>query len=99
MFKSLFFFSFFVYSFTIVAQKNYQQNYHPPLDIPLVLAANFGELRPNHFHMGVDFKTNGAEGLKLYAIEQGFVSRIIDSGAAVPGGYTNQRFIPCTRPK
>jgi murein DD-endopeptidase MepM/ murein hydrolase activator NlpD len=89
MFKSLFFLSFFVYSFTIVGQKNDQQNYHPPLDIPLVLAANFGELRPNHFHMGVDFKTNGAEGLKLYAIEEGFVSRIKIS----PYGYGKAVYI------
>jgi hypothetical protein len=51
-------------------------NYHPPLDIPLILSANFGELRPNHFHMGIDFKTNGVEGLKLYSIEDGYVSRI-----------------------
>ena len=47
-------------------------NYHSPLEIPLILSANFGELRPNHFHMGIDFKTNGVEGQKLLAIENGF---------------------------
>lgn len=51
-------------------------DYHPPLDIPLILASNFGELRPNHFHMGTDFKTNGVTGLKLYSIDEGYVSRI-----------------------
>lgn len=60
-----------------------QTKYHPPLDIPLVLASNFGELRPNHFHMGLDFKTNGVTGLKLYAIEKGFVKRVVVS----PYGY------------
>ncbi len=67
----------------VFAQKNSTTNYHPPLDIPLILSANFGELRPNHFHMGVDFKTNGTTGLKLYAIEKGYVSRIKVS----PYGY------------
>lgn len=65
------------------AQQNSYPDYHPPLGIPLVLSANFGELRPNHFHMGVDFKTNGAIGYKLYAIADGYVSRIKVS----PYGY------------
>ncbi len=60
-----------------------QTNFHPPLLIPLNLAANFGELRPNHFHMGVDFKTNGKEGLPLYTIEDGYVARVKIS----PNGY------------
>lgn len=60
-----------------------QTSYHPPLLIPLSLAANFGELRPNHFHMGVDFKTNGKEGLPLYSIDDGYVARVKIS----PNGY------------
>ncbi len=60
----------------IICQVDSLYNYYPPLDIPLVLSANFGELRPNHFHMGLDFKTNGKEGLKIFAIEDGYVSRI-----------------------
>jgi len=70
-------------SFEFSALSQTKINYRAPLDIPLVLAANFGELRPNHFHMGVDFKTNGVEGLKLYAIEDGYVSRVKVS----PFGY------------
>lgn len=58
-------------------------SYHPPLKIPLVLASNFGELRPNHFHMGLDFKTNGKTGYRLYSIMDGYVSRIKVS----PYGY------------
>ncbi|MDG1776488.1 MAG: M23 family metallopeptidase [Crocinitomicaceae bacterium] len=60
-----------------------RQNYHSPLGIPHVLASNFGELRPNHFHMGVDFKTNGRIGYNLYAVEDGYVSKIHVS----PYGY------------
>ena len=50
--------------------------YHSPLSIPLKLSASFGDLRPNHFHMGVDFRTDGKVGLSLFSIEQGYVSRI-----------------------
>jgi len=47
-----------------------------PIDSPRVLTGNFGELRPNHFHTGIDFSTNGKENLHVYAIEDGYVSRI-----------------------
>ena len=57
--------------------------YHAPIAIPLILSSNFGELRPNHFHMGVDFKTNNRIGYNLYSIDEGFVSRIKVS----PYGY------------
>ena len=41
------------------AQTQFPQNYfRNPLDIPMQLSGNFGELRPNHFHAGFDFKTN-----------------------------------------
>lgn len=68
----------FIFSLKLLvcAQTSEKYNYHPPLKIPLILASNFGELRPNHFHMGLDFKTNGKEGYNLYSIEEGFVSRI-----------------------
>lgn len=65
----------------------------PPLDIPLYLAGNFGELRSNHFHSGLDFKTEGREGLNVYASDTGYVSRIKIS----PYGYGNALYIthPC----
>lgn len=69
--------------FSSFLQDKVGTKYHSPLGIPLVLAANFGELRPNHFHMGVDFKTNGIEGLPLYSIDEGYVSRVKVS----PYGY------------
>lgn len=57
--------------------------FRSPLDIPLNLSGNFGELRTNHFHAGIDIKTQQQEGLKVYAAAGGFVSRIKVS----PVGY------------
>ena len=57
--------------------KTYPQDYfRAPVDIPMFLAGNFGELRPNHFHAGIDIKTEGREGLPVYASAEGYVSRI-----------------------
>ena len=64
-------------------------NFRSPLDIPSVLAANFGELRSNHFHTGLDFKTNRREGYKIYSVEDGYVSRIKVS----PWGYGHVVYI------
>lgn len=50
-----------------------------PMDIPLVLSANFGELRSNHFHSGLDFKTQGRTGIAVYAAADGYVSRVLVS--------------------
>ncbi len=48
----------------------------PPVDTPILLAGNFAELRPNHFHGGIDIKTGGVEGKNVYSIYDGYVSRI-----------------------
>lgn len=67
----------FFYTFGIIAQTNYPKDYfRSPLDIPMKLAGNFGELRPNHFHAGFDFRTMQIEGFKVYAVADGYVSRI-----------------------
>lgn len=58
-------------------------DFHPPMKIDLILAGNFGEMRDNHFHTGLDIKTGGVEGQRLYAIEDGYISRIRIS----PWGY------------
>ena len=52
------------------------QEYQSPLNFKLLLSGTFGELRGNHFHAGIDIKTEGVEGQKVYAIEDGYVSRI-----------------------
>lgn len=61
-----------------VAQYNLSITYdfYHPLKIPLVLAVNFGELRSNHFHTGLDFKINQKIGYIIYSIEVGYVSRV-----------------------
>lgn len=47
-----------------------------PLQVPIALSASFGELRPNHFHAGIDIKTEQRCGLPVYAVEDGYVSRV-----------------------
>ena len=51
-------------------------NFRSPIGIPIILSGNFGELRTNHFHTGLDIKTNGTINYRVYAVEDGFVSRI-----------------------
>jgi hypothetical protein len=51
-------------------------NYEWPLDGPHTITGNYGELRPNHFHVGLDFSTNNKINVPVYAIENGYVSRI-----------------------
>lgn len=48
----------------------------PSLPTPLLLSGNFGELRNNHFHSGLDFKTGGHTGVKVVSADSGYVSRI-----------------------
>jgi hypothetical protein len=82
----------------VMAQKaDYPKNYfQSPIDAPLLLAGNFGELRPNHFHAGLDITTSGKEGVAIFAAAEGYVSRIRVSpfgyGKALyvthPNGYT-----------
>jgi hypothetical protein len=68
---------------------NAQHNYRFPLDRTLSMSANFGELRANHFHSGIDLRVGGAPGAKVYAIESGYVSRIYVSGT----GYGKALYI------
>ena len=46
------------------------------MDLPINLSGTFGELRTNHFHSGIDIKTNRIEGLNIYSYEKGYISRI-----------------------
>lgn len=74
-----------------------QSDFISPLDIPLQLSGTFGELRTNHFHAGVDFRTQQVVGKNLLAIADGYVSRIKISyygyGKVIyidhPNGYTS----------
>ncbi|GAB2592657.1 hypothetical protein GCM10027190_46320 [Spirosoma areae] len=53
------------------------------------LSGGMGDLRPNHFHAGLDIRTGGREGLAVHAAADGYVSRI----AVFTGGYGNVIFI------
>lgn len=65
------------------------QQLRKPMDHPILLSGNFGELRSNHFHSGIDFKTQGVEGKPIHAVQDGYVSRISVS----PWGYGNGLYI------
>ena len=60
-----------------------------PLTVPLVLSGNFGELRGNHFHTGLDMKTQGREGLPVLASTDGVLARVKMS----PWGYGNALYL------
>lgn len=67
-----------------------------PMEIDLILSGNFGELRSNHFHSGLDIKTQQRTGIPIYASADGFISRMnikhYGYGKALyiqhPNGYT-----------
>ena len=89
---------FLLLSMSAISQAEYPKDYfRSPLDIPMQLSGNFGELRPNHFHAGFDFKTQQKEGLSVYAVADGYISRIkistFGNGKAIyinhPNGYTS----------
>lgn len=48
----------------------------PPFDFPITFSGNFGEIRANHFHGGLDFKTGGTIGKPVHALAEGYISRI-----------------------
>ena len=70
--------------------------FRSPIGIPIILSGTFAELRSNHFHSGLDIKTNAKQGYRVYAAAGGYVSRILVSptgnGNALyirhPNGYT-----------
>nr|WP_315256592.1 M23 family metallopeptidase [uncultured Flavobacterium sp.] len=87
-----------LFSTSLFAQTDYPKDYfRSPLEIPLKLSGNFGELRPNHFHAGFDMKTLQREGLNVYAVADGYVSRIkistFGNGKTIyidhPNGFTS----------
>lgn len=80
------------------AQVEYPKDYfRSPLDIPIIPSGTFGELRTNHFHAGLDIKTQQREGHNVYTVAEGYVSRIKVShygyGKVIyithPNGYTS----------
>lgn len=87
---------FFSFNENITAQSHFKNkdtlskvSFAPPLTIPLILAGNFGELRSNHFHTGLDFKTLGGIGYDVLSAEDGYLSEIKISNT----GYGNALII------
>ncbi len=78
-------------NFNLYCQTSYPTDYfRSPVDSSsLSLAGNFGEIRPNHFHAGFDIRTNNREGKPVYAVADGYVSRIKIS----PLGYGKSLYI------
>lgn len=73
-----------------IEKKDYPKgDFRNPLGITNYLAGNFAELRNNHFHSGIDIKTNQKEGYNVYAVADGYISRINVS----PRGYGNAIYI------
>ncbi|MFC5283855.1 M23 family metallopeptidase [Pedobacter alpinus] len=66
-----------------------QDYFRSPLNIPLLLAGNFGEIRSNHFHSGIDIKTNQREGYPVFAVADGYISRL----RVQIGGFGNALYI------
>ncbi|MBC7829834.1 MAG: M23 family metallopeptidase [Chitinophagaceae bacterium] len=83
-----------VFHFTLRAQvpeipaypKGYFRN---PLAVAMDLSGNFGELRPNHYHMGLDLKTLKKENLPVHAAAEGYVAKV----KIEPGGFGRAIYI------
>lgn len=76
-------------SVALPAQEKPENPFISPFDFPLLLSGNFGELRANHFHGGVDFKTQGVVGKPIRCIADGYISRV----TVTPGGYGQAVYI------
>ena len=79
-------------SVALPAQEKTENPFISPFDFPLLLSGNFGELRANHFHGGVDFKTQGVVGKPIRCIADGYISRV----TVTPGGYGQAVYITHT---
>jgi hypothetical protein len=104
----LFYILFILFSFGLQAQGDLTNNryefpekipadyFSSPLKIPIELSGTFGELRNNHFHAGLDIRTQQREGIPIYAAADGYVNRLrvahFSYGKAVyiqhPNGYS-----------
>lgn len=88
IFISLFFYGFANAQF--FPKKNYPKNYFIyPVDARISLAANFGELRPNHYHMGLDCRTDQVVNKTVKAAADGYIARV----SVEPFGYGQAIYI------
>ncbi|HEY9342658.1 MAG TPA: M23 family metallopeptidase [Hanamia sp.] len=92
--KPFLFFIFLFFSLSMCAQvlpaKNYPKGYFIyPVDARIGLAANFGELRSNHYHMGLDCRTNQVENRPVKAAADGYIARV----SVAPFGFGQAIYI------
>lgn len=80
---------FSVYAYTFGQDSVRALCFRYPLNVNYNLSGNYGELRSNHFHSGIDCRIGGVEGVPVYAAEDGYISKISIS----PFGYGNCLFI------
>jgi len=78
-----------------LSPKSYSTNvgeddkYRLPLNLPISLSGNYGELRSTHFHSGIDLRVGGVSGAPVYSAMDGYISRISVS----PVGYGHALYI------
>ena len=79
LFSILFLFNIlFLQAQELIKELNYPKGMMTnPLKIPISLAGNYGECRPNHFHSGIDVRTNKEENQPVLAIADGYISKPI----------------------
>lgn len=92
--KPFLFFIFLFFSLSVCSQvlptKNYPEGYFIyPVDARIGLAANFGELRSNHYHMGLDCRTNQVENRPVKAAADGYIARV----SVAPFGFGQAIYI------
>ena len=92
--KPFLFFIFLFFSLSMCGQvlpvKNYPKGYFIyPVDARIGLAANFGELRSNHYHMGLDCRTNQVENRPVKAAADGYIARV----SVAPFGFGQAIYI------
>ncbi|MGN6401005.1 MAG: M23 family metallopeptidase, partial [Flavisolibacter sp.] len=90
MVRRFFCFLFLFIAFYSAQSQTYPQNYfRHPLDIPMQLVANFGEIRANHWHMGLDIRTQQRVNLPVHAAADGYIARV----SVEPGGFGQAIYI------
>ena len=66
----------FTILFFLIVDSAFPQDVLWPTTLGKYFSSNFGENRDDHFHMGVDIKTNGKIGMEVLAVEDGYISRL-----------------------
>ncbi len=91
------FLCFIVFAALTITDEYPKDYFRSPVQHDIKLSGTFGELRPNHFHSGIDIKSaKGGEGDAIVAVADGYITRISESGSgygkalyiAHPNGYT-----------